>query len=76
MTCQNCRTFDLFYYMQPPTDLLPEKKTWRGCGLHVPAVMNAIPREQWCTCIPKTTVGEDEFPPKITQGQPPRDIEG
>lgn len=50
----------------------PEKSTWRGCGLHIPTVMNAVSKDQWCTCVPKTTVGDDEFPPKIGQGQPPK----
>ncbi|EER23978.1 hypothetical protein CPC735_053480 [Coccidioides posadasii C735 delta SOWgp] len=46
-----------------------EKKTWRGCGQHVPSVMDHIPKDQWCTCTPKTKIGETEFPPKVGEGK-------
>ncbi|KAM0798109.1 hypothetical protein BDR22DRAFT_860500 [Usnea florida] len=30
-----------------------QKSTWWGCGLHVPSVMDKLPKEEWCTCEPK-----------------------
>ncbi|PGH12544.1 hypothetical protein AJ80_06705 [Polytolypa hystricis UAMH7299] len=46
-----------------------EKKTWRGCGAHISSVMDKIPTDQWCTCVPKTVVGTTEFPPKVGEGK-------
>ncbi|EEP76110.1 predicted protein [Uncinocarpus reesii 1704] len=45
------------------------KQTWRGCGQHVASVMDKIPKDEWCTCTPKTKVGATEFPPKVGEGQ-------
>ncbi|KAF8455498.1 hypothetical protein BGX38DRAFT_1128235 [Terfezia claveryi] len=36
-------------------------KTWFGCGLHVPSVMDPIPKDQWCSCAKP---GESQYPPK------------
>lgn len=29
------------------------KTTWRGCGMHVDAVMAGVPRDKRCACPPK-----------------------
>ena len=31
-----------------------DKVTWFGSGKHIPEVMNDYPREEWCTCLPRT----------------------
>lgn len=30
-----------------------DKVTWYGSGTHIPHVMEAYPREEWCTCAPR-----------------------
>ncbi|KAF1357076.1 hypothetical protein BDV97DRAFT_279106, partial [Delphinella strobiligena] len=40
------------------------RKTWFGCGSHVPMVMNKIPIVQWCTCEPKVKKDGQLYPPK------------
>ncbi|KAL8420023.1 hypothetical protein RB594_002976 [Gaeumannomyces avenae] len=39
------------------------KKSWRGCGSHIPSAMSGVKEEDWCTCEPKVTVDGKEFPP-------------
>jgi len=41
----------------------PDKTTWWGCGNHVPSVMTAHPREEWCTCEPKVEKEGEKYPP-------------
>ncbi|KAK9448565.1 uncharacterized protein V1518DRAFT_427723 [Limtongia smithiae] len=36
-------------------------KTWWGCGLHIPSVLDAVPKSEWCTC--EKTAGS-AYPPK------------
>lgn len=36
-------------------------KTWFGCGLHIPAVMDNVSKDQWCTCPKPEGSG---YPPK------------
>ncbi|KAG9681066.1 hypothetical protein KCU76_g14743, partial [Aureobasidium melanogenum] len=39
------------------------KRTWFGCGMHVPSVMDSIPKSEWCDCEPKTEKNGTEYPP-------------
>ncbi|KAF7543397.1 hypothetical protein G7Z17_g10773 [Cylindrodendrum hubeiense] len=39
------------------------KKTWRGCGSHIPQALAGVPENQWCTCGPRTKVNGKEYPP-------------
>ncbi|THZ74802.1 hypothetical protein D6C85_03271 [Aureobasidium pullulans] len=39
------------------------KRTWFGCGAHVPSVMDSIPKNEWCDCDPKTEKNGTEYPP-------------
>jgi hypothetical protein len=53
-----------------------DKNSWVGCGLHVPSVMDKVPVDEWCVCIPKFKIrvedgeggqaggGEKEYPPR------------
>ncbi|KAI5797930.1 hypothetical protein DFH27DRAFT_560947 [Peziza echinospora] len=41
--------------------------TWIGCGLHVPSVMDPVPKEDWCTC-PKPE--NSTYPPQGVLIQP------
>ncbi|KEQ57573.1 uncharacterized protein M437DRAFT_61227 [Aureobasidium melanogenum CBS 110374] len=43
------------------------KKSWWGCGTHIPVVMNPIPSGDRCSCGPKVTVAGQEYPPKAAQ---------
>lgn len=38
------------------------KKTWRGCGRHIPSAMAGIPEDQWCSCDPKVEVDGKAYP--------------
>jgi len=40
----------LFYLNQIANAALLDKKTWWGCGNHVPMVMDKIPESEWCDC--------------------------
>jgi len=46
------------------------KKTWRGCGNHIPSAMAGVPQEQWCTCEPKVSVGGTDYPPAAKASMP------
>ncbi|GAM82420.1 hypothetical protein ANO11243_003990 [Dothideomycetidae sp. 11243] len=39
------------------------KRTWWGCGAHVPAVMDDVPKDQWCACEPKVDKDGTAYPP-------------
>lgn len=39
------------------------KRTWFGCGAHVPSVMDSVPKNEWCDCEPKTEKNGTEYPP-------------
>ncbi|KAH6890357.1 hypothetical protein B0T10DRAFT_560872 [Thelonectria olida] len=39
------------------------KKSWRGCGSHIPQALAGVPENQWCTCGPRTKVDGKEYPP-------------
>ncbi|EUC51409.1 hypothetical protein COCMIDRAFT_79274 [Bipolaris oryzae ATCC 44560] len=40
------------------------KVTWWGCGKHVAGVMESIPSDQWCTCVPRIEQEGQQYPPK------------
>ncbi|TDZ37140.1 hypothetical protein C8035_v008989 [Colletotrichum spinosum] len=46
------------------------KATWRGCGAHIPAALNGVPEDQWCTCTPRVTVNGKEYPPQNAMSIP------
>ncbi|KAM7205046.1 hypothetical protein V8F33_001287 [Rhypophila sp. PSN 637] len=48
------------------------KKSWRGCGSHLPSVFASIPEDQRCTCEPKVEVDGKKYPPqaKMSLGMP------
>ncbi|KAF2402352.1 hypothetical protein EJ06DRAFT_580619 [Trichodelitschia bisporula] len=41
-----------------------QKKTWFGCGMHVPSVMDSIDKAEWCTCEPQVEKEGKQYPPK------------
>ncbi|KAF2012337.1 hypothetical protein BU24DRAFT_426207 [Aaosphaeria arxii CBS 175.79] len=47
-----------------------QKSTWRGCGRHIPTVMDSIPHDQWCTCDPKVDREGVVYPPAVGTGTP------
>ncbi|KAE8371479.1 hypothetical protein BDV26DRAFT_276038 [Aspergillus bertholletiae] len=40
------------------------KTSWWGCGAHIPAVLDAVPETERCTCTPKVERDGKEYPPK------------
>ncbi|KAI0024973.1 hypothetical protein F4780DRAFT_487345 [Xylariomycetidae sp. FL0641] len=66
-TCPTCCTeFPCYRFTRYPhsvTDQNAAKKSWRGCGSHIPAALAGIPEEQWCTCTPRVTVDGKAYPP-------------
>ncbi|CAN8096978.1 unnamed protein product [Discula destructiva] len=38
------------------------KKTWRGCGNHIPSAMAGVDEAEWCTCGPQVEVGGKMYP--------------
>ncbi|KAG7195118.1 uncharacterized protein KQ657_003639 [Scheffersomyces spartinae] len=62
------------YARKPETPLedRPEskyKKTWRGCGQHIPAAMSQSPKDSWCTCVPADGSARGEYPPMAGSGK-------
>lgn len=47
--------------MNPPKFIA--KKSWRGCGQHIPQALAGVPEDQWCTCQPRTKIEGKEYPP-------------
>lgn len=44
-----------------------KNKSWIGCGLHIPSVMDKVDKSEWCTC--KHADGsESKYPPKASTG--------
>ncbi|RMZ72988.1 cytochrome P450 [Pyrenophora seminiperda CCB06] len=43
-----------------------QKTTWWGCGKHITSVMESVPLEQWCTCVPRVEQQGQQYPPKGT----------
>ncbi|KAL5042075.1 hypothetical protein BDW71DRAFT_211533 [Aspergillus fruticulosus] len=41
-----------------------QKTTWWGCGNHIPAVLDAVPESERCTCEPKVERDGKQYPPK------------
>ncbi|KAI1485281.1 hypothetical protein F5X96DRAFT_674787 [Biscogniauxia mediterranea] len=39
------------------------KKSWRGCGSHIPEALSGVPENQWCTCRPPIMIGGKAYPP-------------
>ncbi|KAF3769678.1 hypothetical protein M406DRAFT_247507 [Cryphonectria parasitica EP155] len=38
------------------------KKSWRGCGRHIPSAMSGVPEEEWCTCEPRVELEGKSYP--------------
>ncbi|KAL2029504.1 hypothetical protein VTO58DRAFT_108696 [Aureobasidium pullulans] len=41
-----------------------KKVSWWGCGRHIPATMDKVPRDQRCTCGPPLEIDGKMYPPK------------
>ncbi|KAH7041029.1 uncharacterized protein B0I36DRAFT_358240 [Microdochium trichocladiopsis] len=39
------------------------KKSWRGCGSHIPSALSGIPESKWCDCEPRVVVNGKAYPP-------------
>lgn len=39
------------------------KKSWLGCGKHIPTALSGVPEADWCTCEPKVEVDGQQYPP-------------
>ncbi|RYP22980.1 hypothetical protein DL767_008938 [Monosporascus sp. MG133] len=39
------------------------KKSWRGCGNHIPSALSGVPQDRWCTCTPPVMVDGKAYPP-------------
>ncbi|KAI5868134.1 cytochrome P450 [Durotheca rogersii] len=46
------------------------KKSWRGCGSHVPAALAGVPEDKWCTCGPRVTIEGKQYPPAAKMSMP------
>jgi hypothetical protein len=53
-----------------PPCLHPAKKSWRGCGSHIPGVLDSVPENERCTCEPRVKVGDKEYPPAAAMQVP------
>ena len=46
------------------------KKSWRGCGQHIPQALNGVPETDWCTCEPRVNVKGKDYPPAAKMAMP------
>ncbi|KEQ84316.1 hypothetical protein M438DRAFT_211304 [Aureobasidium pullulans EXF-150] len=44
--------------------IVPSAVSWWGCGRHIPATMDKVPRDQRCTCGPPLEIDGKMYPPK------------
>lgn len=51
-------------------DDCPGKKSWRGCGQHIPQALNGVPESDWCTCEPRVNVNGKDYPPAAKMAMP------
>ncbi|ODQ48674.1 hypothetical protein PICMEDRAFT_85513 [Pichia membranifaciens NRRL Y-2026] len=48
-----------------------KKTAWVGCGLHIPAAMEPISKDERCTCAhPADSATSKDYPPKVGTGIP------
>ncbi|KAK0648413.1 hypothetical protein B0T16DRAFT_455891 [Cercophora newfieldiana] len=40
-----------------------KKASWKGCGGHIPAVLDSVPEADRCTCEPKVEKDGKKYPP-------------
>lgn len=59
----SCVTTRLLTIADSDPNLPAAKKSWRGCGRHIPSAMSGVPESEWCTCDPKVEVGGKSYPP-------------
>ena len=38
------------------------KKSWRGCGKHIPSALAGVPEDDWCTCEPRVEADGKSYP--------------
>jgi len=43
------------------------KRSWWGCGYHIPSVMDSVPEEERCKCEPAVQVEGKDYPPKASK---------
>ena len=53
-----------------PANSTAAKKSWRGCGSHVPQVLDSVPENQWCGCEPRVKVNGKAYPPQAAMEIP------
>ncbi|KAB5570281.1 hypothetical protein GE09DRAFT_1217717 [Coniochaeta sp. 2T2.1] len=46
------------------------KKSWRGCGQHIPQALSGVPESDWCTCEPRINVNGKDYPPAAKMAMP------
>ncbi|KAH8673997.1 hypothetical protein BX600DRAFT_456766 [Xylariales sp. PMI_506] len=39
------------------------RRSWRGCGSHIPAALSSYPEDDWCICEPRVVVDGVPYPP-------------
>lgn len=47
--------------------MLKEKRSWWGCGKHVPKTMDEVPEDQRCDCEPKVEREGKSYPPMAAE---------
>ncbi|KAK0731932.1 hypothetical protein B0H67DRAFT_476291 [Lasiosphaeris hirsuta] len=47
-----------------------KKTAWRGCGNHIPTVMDKVQESHWCTCEPKVEKDGKKYPPRAAESRP------
>lgn len=45
-----------------PNTMIAAKKSWRGCGNHIPAALAGVPEDQWCSCEPRVMIDGKSYP--------------
>ncbi|CAH2446502.1 Hypothetical protein PP7435_CHR1-2225 [Komagataella phaffii CBS 7435] len=53
---------------------LCNRKSWTGCGQHIPSAMSNTRQELWCTCTHILDTNYPQYPPRAGTGSARRSI--
>jgi len=63
-TCSKCGTPSKLLAVYPGSLTSVGKKSWWGCGNHIPSVLDSVAEAERCTCEPKVEKEGKTYPPK------------
>lgn len=65
--CSKCGTVTFVLDGVSSLTSLSGKRSWWGCGNHIPSIMDTVPEPDRCNCEPKVEVDGSKYPPKAAK---------